>query len=258
MDDVGGGNWIIDPLARHAMLMEASRAALARGAFSEAVTLAEELLDDAPDELEALLIIAEAAPRYGHAEVGVLAATQAGRRGLEVGALEAAALLAARQVERALERANALLARAPDHARGHAVRGQALDLLGRTEEAEQALARAFALRPEHYPLPLTVEPAEWDSLLFAAQASLETNFRDVLRRVDITLADLPRLADLHEMQPPPSPLVDALLDDVPGERPRIVLYRRNLLRGCATVEELTDRIREALLFEAELLRDGEG
>jgi tetratricopeptide (TPR) repeat protein len=257
-DTATGAGWTLDPLARHAMLLEASREALANGDFSDAVALAEELLDEEPDDPDALLLVAEAAPRYGHAEVGVLAASQASRRGIDVGALEAAALLAACQVDRALEAAESLLARAPEHARAHAVRGRALDLLGRTADAEAALARATALRPDHYPPPLSLDPDGWDPVLLEALSGLDPEIRDALRRVEIDLTDLPDLTLLRTIRPPPSPLVDALLQETEGERARILLFRRNLLRGASNATELTERIRDALKVEAELLLEEDG
>jgi tetratricopeptide (TPR) repeat protein len=253
-----GGGWTLDPLARHAMLLEASREALGNGDFADAATLAEELLDEDPDDGEALLLVAEAAPRYGHAEVGVLAARQAARRGIDIGALEAAALLAACQVEKALEAADAVLARNADHPRAHAIRGQALDLLGRTGDAERALARAAALRPDRYPPSLVLDGTAWDTLLLEAISGIEVSLRDALRRVELDFADLPDLADLRAVKPPPSPLVDALLQERDGGRPRILLYRRNLLRGAGSPEELAQRLRDALRIEAELLLDEEG
>ncbi len=255
---IGGGGWTLDPSARHAMLLDAGRTALAQGDHAQAVVLAEELLDEDPDDVEALLIVADAAPRYGHGEVGALAAAQAARRGATIGALEAAALLTACQVERALEASDVALARNPDDARAHAVRGQALELLGRVPEGEAALRRAAALRPEHYPLPLSVDAEAWDTLLLAASSGLDREHRDALRGVTVVFVDLPELESLRSLTPPPSPLVDALLIDPDARRPRLELYRRNILRGSATTDELEERIREALRSESDLLLGDDG
>jgi len=249
----GGGGWTLDPSARHAMLLDASRTALAQGDHAQAVVLAEELLDEDPDDIEALLLVADAAPRYGHGEVGALAAAQAARRGADIGALEAAALLAACQVDRALDAADAALGRNPNDARAYAVRGQALELLGRIADGEAALGRAAALRPAAYPLPLAVPADAWESLLLAARSGLDREHRDALRGVALVFVDLPALDTLRGMVPPPSPLVDALLIDPDARHPRLELYRRNLLRGAATLEDLETRMRSALSSEADLL-----
>jgi Flp pilus assembly protein TadD len=154
LDDIvggGAGGWTLDPSARHAMLLDAARTALQRGDHVSAVILAEELLDDAPDDTDALLVVAEAAPVYGHGEVGALAAAQAGRRGADIGSLEAFALFSACEVDRALVSADAAITRRAEDARAHLVRGLALECNGRVAESEAAFARAAELDPEAYP-----------------------------------------------------------------------------------------------------------
>lgn len=237
------------------MLMQASREALSRNEPAQAVALAEELLDEEPDEVEALLIVADAAPRYGHAEVGVLAAEQARRRGARAGAAEAAARLAACDVDGAVRVADEVLAGEPDDARAHAIRGQALELLGRHVEADVALARAHALKPDAYPTSLAVPDDAWDTTLFAAQSELDPESRDALQGVRLGFADLPRLEDLRALHPPPSPTVDALLRREADGSTVVTLFRRNLARGCADLDDLQARMRAALETEAGVLLD---
>jgi hypothetical protein len=256
VDDIVGaaaGGWTLDPAARHAMLLDAARTALAHGDHAAAVVLAEELLDELPDDADALLVVAEAAPEYGHGEVGALAAVQAARRGAEVGALEARALLAACEVERALVSVDAAIARRPDDARAHLVRGLALELCRRDGEAAAAFARAASLDAAVCPPLLDIPADEWEPLLLAAGAGLDAPLRDALRGVSLDLLDLPPLELLRGLHPPPSPLVVALLLEEDGRPPRVEIYRRNLLRGAATLDELEERLRAALHAEAELL-----
>ncbi len=242
------------------MLLDASRDALRDGDAPTAVALAEELLDEEPDDVEALRIVADAAPRYGHAEVGLLAARHARARGADVGALEAAALLAGCEVERALEAADDVLrtAHGPS-ARAHAVRAQALELLGRTDEAEAAYAAAHAARPDAYPRPLAVPADVWDNLLLAALAALPDVDRDLLRRVEIAFADVPDLRELGRRRPPPNPTNDSIFHDLDpdadaaSEPLRITLFRRNLARGAATIDDVVRRIGVALQDELDAL-----
>ncbi|MFN7143551.1 MAG: hypothetical protein ACK4YP_07245, partial [Myxococcota bacterium] len=145
----------------------------------------------------------------------------------------------------------------PADARAHAVRGQALELLGRIPEGEAALRRAAELRADRYPLPLALTDDQWDTLLLAASSSLDRTRRDALRRVTVTFADLPTLEALRALTPPPSPLVDALLLDPDAKRPLLQLYRRNLLRGASDLGEIESRLRDALEAEADLLLDEE-
>ncbi len=256
MDDIVTGasrGWTLDPTARHAMLLDASRTAAAQGDHAAAVVLAEELLDEQPDDIDALLIVAGSAPDYGHGEVGALAASQAARRGAEVGSLEASALLSACQVERALAAVEASLARQPDEARSYFVRGLALELTGRGEEAQADFARAASLDPLAFPPPLLLPLDAWDPLVFAATSALDAPIRDALRGVTIEVVELPSLEVLLGLQPPPSPLVDALLLDPDARRPCLQIYRGNVLRGATSPDDVTERLRRALLAEAELL-----
>lgn len=235
------------------MLLEESRRSLAQGDAAGAVVLAEELLDEDPDEVAALLIIADAAPRYGHGEVGALAAVQAAKRGAETGAVHAAALLAACAVSEALDIAEKTLDRRPTDARAHAVRGQALDLLGRRAEADLALGRAHALRPEAYPLALPVDGAAWDSVVLSALSTLSPQLRDLLKTAQLELLDLPDVERLAAIVPPPSPLSDVLLLDPDSPAPRIEIYRRNLCRGATDLDDLAQRLAGALSTELELV-----
>lgn len=240
------------------MLLDASRNALAQGDHTAAVVLAEELLDETPDDLEALLVVAAAAPGYGHGEVGALAASQAARRGADVGALEAAALLAACQVDRALTAADAAIQRRPDDARAHFVRGMALELSGDPVEALASLAHATALDAVAYPPALELPADDWDALVFAAIAGLDPALRDALKGVTLALVDLPALEMLRGLSPPPSPLIDALLIDPDAREPRLEIYRRNLLRDSASADDVEERIRRALHDEAELMLGDDG
>lgn len=217
--------------------------------------LAEELLEELPGDIDALLIVADSAPRYGHGEVGILAALQAAAGGAETGAVEAAARLSACDVEGALAVADGSLARHPDDARAHAVRGQALELLGRLQEGEAALARAAELWPEHYPRALDVPDHSWDPLLLAARSGMDPALRDALRNVDLRFEELPDLGLLRGLSPPPSPLVDGLVLDPDARRPTLELYRRNLRRGSESLDRIEERIRDALENEAAVLME---
>lgn len=235
--------WSIAPEAQAALTLEAGRQAVLAGEYAVALAVAEEILDASPNDTDALLLVADVAPRCNLAACGVAAARQARARGADPGAAEAAALLAACRVEEALAAAEARLAARADDARAWAVRGLCLDLLGRPAEAEASLARAADLRPSHFPPRLRVEDGEWDGLLLEAQSRLPFEARDSLRRLKVELVDLPDVAELTRRSapwPPPSPTVDGFLD--PGDPPRLQLYRKNLARGAADREEVVERI----------------
>jgi tetratricopeptide (TPR) repeat protein len=210
--------------------------------------LAEEVLDVHPEDPDALGIIADAAPRYGHGEVGLLAARAAARSGGDTRTLQAAAYLTMCDVDAALTTADARLLDAPEDARAHAVRAQALDLLERPDEAAAAYAQALRLRPDAFPRPLVVPEAAWDEIVQAALSSLPFEARDTLRRVDLRVVEIPDLARLQTFSPPPNPTCDAWLDSE-GKRPSITIHRRNLARGARSLDDLTHRVIRALETE---------
>lgn len=253
-DSVGAGPWTITAETRAAVLLAEAAAALAEGAPERAVSIAEEILDTDPDDTDALLLIAEAAPRYGHAEVGVLAARQARARGVEPGTVEAAALLAACEVEEALVTADARIGRDRNDARAHAVRGQALEALGRLADADAALAQAHALDPERFPLPPRLD--DWDHLWLKALSKLEPVDRDELRAMEIVLAEAPTLDELRAVHPPASPSTLALVLDAEATRPTLHIYQRNLARGVHTEDEAVDRLVDAIQGELDAIREG--
>ncbi len=136
------------------------------------------------------------------------------------------------------------------------MRAQALEFLGRADEADRAYAQAYRLRPTAYPRPLPVPAATWDTLVHAARADLVPELRDVLRRVDLVVDDLPDLVALRAIVPPPNPTSDGVLFGQGGAA-RLVLYRRNLARGATSLDDVTARITHALEGELEALLDRE-
>ncbi len=238
--------WGLDRATRAAMLVQAARAALHRGDPVTAVVLAEEALDDVPDEADALLIVADAAPRYGHGEVGVLAARQAARLGHDARVLEAAAHLSACDVAAAQGLAEAVLVdpatRPTERARAHAVRAQCLDLLGQDSSADYAAAHA--MRPEAYPRPLAVPETAWDGIVQAALSQLDAEARDVLRGAPLDVVDAPSLPVLRDLVPPPSPTSDVLAR---ADGPlAIEVYRRNVVRGSRSLDDVVARVAAGL------------
>jgi hypothetical protein len=249
--------WGLDPAARAVLLRQAAQDALRRGDATVAALLAEEALDDAPEDVASLLVVADAAPRYGHAEVGLLAARQAARLGADTRVLQAAALLAACQVETALRsarsaREDSSLAEGA-RARAHAVEAQALELLGR--DASIAYAAAHALRPDAYPRPLLVPEPAWDTLLQEALSALELPLRDVLRKGEILWREVPEVAKLQVLTPPPAPTADVLAWH--EDPPRVECYRRNLVRGATSLDDVVRRLEEGLAAEARVLLGAE-
>lgn len=248
-DVVQGLRWGLDPRARLALTLCAARDALTAGDASAALSLAEELLDQDPDDVEALLIVGEAAPRCGFAEVGVLACAQARRRGAAPGPIEAEALIAAHRLPDALS----ALPPIDGDPRAAAARARVYDLLGDRDSADAAWSHASLLDPRAFPPMLDVRPEEWDALLLEALSALDHADRAQVRGLDIRFEDVPELDHLVVAPYPPlPPTVDGVLcaDEEP---PVLRLYRRNLSRGASTLADLVERLRSVVETELDAL-----
>lgn len=242
--------WTVDRAVRVAVLLQAARDALVAGACLEAVALAEEVLEENPEEVEALLLVADAAPRYGHGRVALLALEQAVGLGAQSGALRIAALLALGEVEAALREGDrVLLEGGEDRARAQALRGQALELLGRWEEADQAFMQAAALRPDLYPLSPRPDSHQWQGLLQEALGQLQAEDQAALIGTELVFAKVPELAETVN-RPPSSHSTRRFLE----RGPQLVLFQQNLARGAADLGELRQRLADALTWEAASLR----
>ncbi|MBM4392286.1 MAG: hypothetical protein FJ090_14290 [Deltaproteobacteria bacterium] len=250
-DAPAGPRWGLANAARSALVLERARRQLADGDPEGAVVYAEELLEDNPADVDALLLIADAAPRYGHGEVGVLAARQARSLGRDPGVLEAAALLAACDVEAALAAADHLLDLAPAEARAWAIRAQALEVLERFPEADLALARAHALRPESYPRPARLDARAWEAAIRDALSMLDGPDREIIGRWRVEIGEAPTLEELRSVRPHAPPATRALLVRTPAG-PVLRAYRRPLARGADDADEVAMRLAEAIRYELEV------
>lgn len=241
-DDSADTSWGFGTHVRGALLLEHAREALVDGDVEFAIAAAEEALDEDPDDADALMLIADAAPRMGFGELGVLAAEQARARGRDPGAVEAAALFGACQIETSLERANELIARDDGDARAWAVRGQALEILG-LAGAEAALARANDLRPDLFPVSAVLSEQDWQRVWQAVLAKIDESR---LQGITVRWRELPTLARLRESSPPTAPTVVLLLSP-----DRVCeVYRQNALRGSAAEEEIVEDL--AAMLDAEI------
>lgn len=243
---------MLDARARVAMTLQAGRQALLAENSAVAMMVAEEILDEAPDDVEALELLVEAAARCGHAPLAVEAVRQLAARGVDRPALEAVVLLAAVRLEPALDAAERALGRDAADARAWAVRGQTLELLGRVEEADAALARARALDPRRYPDPVDV--ADWDNLVYEALSELDPDVRDVARGIALDLRPIPDRDWLVDSTAPYPPIPPSTHGGPDGER--LLLFTRNLCRGAAHLDEVAERIRTVLEDEVTARRLG--
>jgi predicted Zn-dependent protease with MMP-like domain len=129
---------------------------------------------------------------------------------------------------------------------------------GDETRARRLFDAADRLAPETYPPSVELSPAGFDALLRDEARKLPEAERAALQSAELSWRDLPEEGDLAAGDPVLSPTIVGLFR--PGEEGRrdgIVLYRKNLLRICRSVEELRLEVRDTLLHELGHLH-GEG
>jgi Flp pilus assembly protein TadD len=181
-----------------------------------------------------------------------------------------------------------VLAREPYHAHALYHLGLVDERRGERSEADGLIARAAAHDPRSFVVPPSVSPDEFDKRLRGVVASLPPEIRADLARVPLEVAEIPDIEDLTAEIPPLSPTILGLYRGLPlglandGDRApavrglrggrlsggraaaadsleanlaasvpgrAIVLYRRNILRSLATIEELDAAVERTLLHE---------
>jgi tetratricopeptide (TPR) repeat protein len=148
-----------------------------------------------------------------------------------------------------------VLTQNPDDGFAHHHLGLLFERQGRDSEAESHFARARALAPDQFPLPVMLTAPEFSQIIDSVIAGLDPATRRlVTSQVKIELVDLPATADLTSVEPPFPPTILGLYRGAPiGEsssEPRAILvYRKNLARAVTTREELVEQIRVTVLHE---------
>jgi predicted Zn-dependent protease with MMP-like domain len=158
--------------------------------------------------------------------------------------------LAEGRASEALELAETI--EADDVAAAHELRALALTLLGRIDEADEALAHAAELEPEDYFRPYRLDRAEFDAAVEKTLTELPDEFREYLQNVEVGVEDVPSpelIADGLEFDLL-GVYVGATADaDDWGFPDRVVLFQRNLENISPDRETLLAEIRDTLLHE---------
>jgi len=151
------------------------------------------------------------------------------------------------------------LAVAQDPEAGHAVYhlGLVLERLGQEEAAERAFAKANALDPEHYPLPVRVEEEFFRRAVTEAIDNLPRSIREYVEDVPVLVEDYPGedLLLRENISPQilgiylgvPRTELDATAQ--PDDVTRVVLFKRNLEKICHDRDDLIDQVQITLRHE---------
>jgi tetratricopeptide (TPR) repeat protein len=260
-DDEVLGDWSIDEELRRGLRMDAIHRAMEAGDWVEAEVEAEELLDEAPEHREALLLLGQA--MLGEGDPG--GALLAYERHLQLGEATAAALigLAVARFETcdiagAVEAAREAVRLDPSSGDAHHALGLALERLPRrSADSVNELMAAHRLEPERFPLPLHMDARGWRRALEEARGQLPAAIRAFWAPVPVEYTVLPDLERLRAVEPPLSPSIGGMYFGEPPEeadpatvRPaRLDLFTGNLSRA-ASWSEVVDHIVDVMVDEA--------
>ena len=196
------------------------------------------------DDLEgAQFLVRRAIQKSG--EIAVYRAFE-GQLGFELGRFE--------EAKKHLERAVAM-----DPESAHAVYhlGLVLERIAPEGEAARAFAKANALDPDRYPLPVEVEEAAFQKAVADAFDNLPRSIRAYVEDVPLLVEDFPSPELLAEENLSPQilgiyigvPRTEAGANDQPQDLTRVILYKKNLEKVCHDEDDLVEQIQVTVRHE---------
>jgi tetratricopeptide (TPR) repeat protein len=226
-----------------------------------AIVEAEELLDEEPENVEALQVVGDAEIELGHGREARLAFERLLER--EPDRIEylcglAVAHFLGADFEPCLETARKALVLDPRSGEAHAFAGLCLERLGQDTQAAHHLKKAARLAPEHFPLAIPEERVPWARVLKRALERLPLRIQDFYHAVPVVYQRFPDVAALHSVDPPLNPLVLALYEGEPPDEdveepplPRSVrVFKGNAARFAHDLDRLVKDLALALESEA--------
>ncbi len=140
----------------------------------------------------------------------------------------------------------------PDYAHAWDLVSRIHDHQGDVAAAADAAARANQIDPEGFPLPLEVADATFDALVERSVGELPPPIRRKLDELPVLVQALPSREMLTAEEPPLTPdllglfvgrhIFASSVTAPPSAPGAIYLFRRNLLRACADLDELAREI----------------
>jgi tetratricopeptide (TPR) repeat protein len=268
MDDEVQTSWVIDPEVKEAIRFDKVRAALDAGRFDEAVVELEELLDDEPDHLTALVLLASATLDGGDPEGAVALYDQVlARDDLPEEERDDALLgLAAARYRSAdphgaRTAAQSVLARSSQSADGQYLLGLAASFLeGAEAESAQAFVAAQRLDPDEFPAALTLSESEWKRLFGVALRQAPLEVRTFWQSIPVRFVARPALAWLRSFRPPLDPSLRgvALGEPEDDERPEALQLHTDNLARLGDRDAIVEALVEILEDEASAWQGADG
>ncbi|MCP4810482.1 MAG: hypothetical protein GY913_08660 [Proteobacteria bacterium] len=234
------GNWGLNLAEIGALRLQHARRAFEDRDPQLALIEAEELLEDEPDNSDALLLVADAALELGQPEISrsaFLHAIDQGPQPAWVLSGYAVACYELSDIDACLLACDQALALQPDLAEAWYYRALALDFQGRGAEAAEAFGAASSHDGKHFPPTTPLSTAEVTHILESAVQALDPKLADWYAQCRFEVHRYPRLDDLRQSELPLSPSSVALYQGKPAEADqdpwqvfpdRIELYVANL------------------------------
>jgi len=267
MDDEIQQGWTLDPETRTLMRLDHLRKLIETMAWHAAALEAEELLDETPDHVEAMELLAKAQLGMMDAEGAVLTWEQVHLLDPSPRPDRLAGMAMARfdtcDLVGAVEAARESVRLDPGLAEAHFVLGLALERLpGRSVQAATALIAANRLDPLAYPFPVRLDAKGWEQALTTAMLQVPDPVRELWEGVPVRLPPHPDLEMLRSNQPPLSPRIPGMFQGHPpsmaaepvedpwSHKPDgLLLFTQNLAR-VHSLDELVERLADILEQEA--------
>jgi len=163
------------------------------------------------------------------------------------------------ELEAARADAERALAVRPDFAEAHDLMSRVLELLGEEEAASDHAETACELDSDVFHPPVEISDEAFDAIVERCVRELPERVRQELGEVPVVVQALPTRELLGGEEHPLPPdllglfvgrhLMERSHADVPGLPGSIYLFRRNLLRAAADIEELEKEIRITVQHE---------
>ena len=214
-----------------------------------ALEIAEELLEDAPDDVDFLELRGLALSQLGDYEEALETFEKIVAKDAEdIDGL-------ARVIETVIElgrlgeaekRIDKLVALAPAFGLALQLRGTVRDIAGKTEEADADFDKAAELDEELGPPAPRLSAAAFQRLFDERVADLDDEHQAAVARCQIIHSAFPALEAVHDPGSHVS-MSSPLWLDSEGEQPRLFVYRRNIERVALDEAELGDAIEDTLL-----------
>ena len=125
------------------------------------------------------------------------------------------------------------------------------------KRAEPLFARANALDPHHYPMPVCVTDEVFEGAVAEALSNLPKSIREYIENVPVLVEDWPS-RDLIERENVSPQILGLFLgvprtasgaNDQPNDLDRVMIFKRNLEKVCLDREDLIDQIQITVRHE---------